>query len=63
MNPATGLLVQNGAVAGVRTASGDITAGVVVNAAGPWARQVGEWGGLNLPIQTTSPPQAIRVMS
>src|SRR5688572_3966373 len=59
MTPATGLLTSNGAVTGVRTATGDISAGVVVNVAGPWARQVGEWAGLDLPIQVTREEEMI----
>lgn len=33
----TGLLRQGSAVCGIKTASGEIEAGVVINAAGPWA--------------------------
>ncbi len=49
--PATGLIVKNRAVAGVRTAYGDIEADVVVNCAGMWARQIGEAAGVNIPLQ------------
>src|SRR5262245_23532311 len=55
--PATGLITKgNGAsgssaVAGVRTAYGDIEADVVVNCAGMWARQIGEQAGVNIPLQ------------
>jgi glycine cleavage system aminomethyltransferase T/glycine/D-amino acid oxidase-like deaminating enzyme len=49
--PATGLIVKNRAVAGVRTAHGDIEADVVVNCAGMWARQIGEAAGVNVPLQ------------
>ncbi len=49
--PATGLVVRNKAVAGVRTAHGDIEADVVVNCAGMWARQIGEAAGVNIPLQ------------
>ncbi|NNF65449.1 MAG: GcvT family protein [Acidimicrobiia bacterium] len=34
----------------VETDAGDFTAGVVVNAAGTYARQVGQWVGLDIPI-------------
>jgi glycine cleavage system aminomethyltransferase T/glycine/D-amino acid oxidase-like deaminating enzyme len=49
--PATGLIVKNKAVAGVRTAYGDIEADVVVNCAGMWARQIGEAAGVSIPLQ------------
>ena len=49
--PATGLIVRNKAVAGVRTVHGDIEADVVVNCAGMWARQIGEAAGVNIPLQ------------
>lgn len=35
--PVTGLLWQGSTVRGIKTASGEIEAGVVINAAGPWA--------------------------
>jgi glycine cleavage system aminomethyltransferase T/glycine/D-amino acid oxidase-like deaminating enzyme len=47
----TGLIKKNGAVAGVKTAHGDIKANVVVNCAGMWARQMGELEGINIPNQ------------
>jgi len=47
----TGVLVENGAVKGVRTAEGDIEAEYVVNCAGMWARQLGELSGVNIPLQ------------
>ena len=37
-------------VTGVETAAGHISAGTVVNAAGPWARPVGRLAGLSLPV-------------
>jgi glycine cleavage system aminomethyltransferase T/glycine/D-amino acid oxidase-like deaminating enzyme len=49
--PATGLIKKGNAVAGVRTAYGDIEAEVVVNCAGMWARQIGEQAGVNIPLQ------------
>ncbi|NUT32691.1 MAG: GcvT family protein [Hamadaea sp.] len=51
----TGFLTRRGPsgreVAGVRTAHGDIEAEYVVNAAGMWARQLGELAGVNVPLQ------------
>ena len=49
--PATGLVVENGRVSGVAAASGTISAPIVVNAAGPWANEIGGWAGLDLPLE------------
>ena len=49
--PATGIEKVSGRVRRVSTPRGEIETEVVVNAAGPWARQVGEWVGLNLPLR------------
>ncbi len=46
----TGIRVQAGKVTGVQTSQGAIDAPVVVNAAGPWARQVAAMAGVQLPI-------------
>ena len=48
---ATGILKKHGAVTGVRTNLGDISADYVVNTAGMWARQFGEMAGVNIPNQ------------
>jgi glycine/D-amino acid oxidase-like deaminating enzyme len=53
MTPVTGLLVDGGAVRGVRTPKEEISAGAVVNAAGPWAPEIARWAGLDLPIRVT----------
>lgn len=47
----TEVLTSRGAVSGVRTAQGDIGCEVVVNCAGMWARQLGEAGGVTIPLQ------------
>lgn len=47
---ATGLCVQNGKVAGVNTDKGFVATRTVVNAAGPWAIEVGRWAGVEIPI-------------
>ncbi len=47
---ATGLLLSGSKVTGVRTSEGDVSAPVVVNAAGPWAAQVAKWAGVDLPV-------------
>lgn len=48
---ATGIAFQNGRVTSVQTEQGTIETPVVVNAAGPWGRQVGLWVGLNYSIR------------
>jgi sarcosine oxidase subunit beta len=48
----TEIVVQGDQVRGVRTSKGDFSAPVVVNAAGPWARNVAAMVGLDLPINT-----------
>lgn len=44
-------LVTDGRVTGVRTSAGDIDCEVMVNAAGMWARQLGERNGVVIPLQ------------
>ena len=51
--PVTGLITKDGKVSGVRTQEGDIQAEVVVNCAGMWARQLGNFHGVNIPNQST----------
>jgi sarcosine oxidase subunit beta len=46
----TGLDATHGRVEGVRTTGGTVSAGVVVNAAGAWAGQVGRMAGLDIPV-------------
>jgi len=59
MTPAQGLRIENGAVKAVKTARGEIATDVVVNAAGPWAPDVGKWAGLDLPIKVTREEEII----
>lgn len=47
----TGIKVTNDAIEAVETSDGTIKTGTVVNAAGPWAAQIGAMAGLALPIQ------------
>jgi glycine cleavage system aminomethyltransferase T/glycine/D-amino acid oxidase-like deaminating enzyme len=49
--PVTAVTSRAGAVTGVRTPYGEIEAEVVVNAAGMWARQLGERSGVSVPLQ------------
>jgi sarcosine oxidase subunit beta len=46
----TAIDARGGRVRGVRTSGGDLAAGHVVIAAGPWARPVGRLAGLDLPV-------------
>ena len=48
--PVTAIDTRGGHVRGVRTPRGEIAAGHVVIAAGPWARPVGRLAGLDLPV-------------
>ena len=47
---ATGIVVARGRVAAVETTRGTIDTRVVVNAAGPYARQVGRLAGVDVPV-------------
>ena len=49
--PVTGIKMSGDKVTGVRTPSGEIDSPVVVNAAGPWARPIGQMAGLDLPLE------------
>jgi len=48
------VLIEKGQVQGVRTARGTIRAPIVVDAAGAWARQVAEAGGIRIPLVPTA---------
>jgi len=52
--PVTDVCVNNGRVTGVKTAVGSYDAPVVINAAGPWARKVGELLGFDHPVRPDS---------
>jgi sarcosine oxidase subunit beta len=56
---ALGLIIKSGEIEGVRTSAGDISTDVVVNAAGPWASQVGDWAGIEVPIKVTREEEII----
>lgn len=46
----TGIRLENGRVAGVKTVAGTISTPRVVNAAGPYAREIGKMVGLDIPV-------------
>ncbi|MGN6172052.1 MAG: FAD-dependent oxidoreductase, partial [Streptosporangiaceae bacterium] len=48
----TGIRTAGGAVTGVTTDEGDIGAEIVVNCAGQWAKQVGAWCGVTVPLHS-----------
>lgn len=48
--PATGIEVDAGHITAVHTPAGTIATDTVINTAGPWARQVGQWAGVDLPV-------------
>ncbi len=45
-----GLLIKNGRIQGVETSQGSIATSIVVNAAGPWAAEIGKMAGVEIPI-------------
>jgi sarcosine oxidase subunit beta len=47
----TGIRVERGRITGVDTDRGAVMCGVVVNAAGPWAAQVGAMVGVRVPVE------------
>jgi sarcosine oxidase subunit beta len=50
----TGVISRRGKVVGVRTDKGGYATETLVNAAGPWARQVAEMGDLSVPVTPDS---------
>jgi len=46
----TGMIVERGRVAGVRTHQGDVRCDMLLNCAGQWARQFGRLAGVNVPL-------------
>ncbi len=47
----TGIALRNGRVHKVQTSGGDIATPIAVNAAGPWASQIGRMAGVHVPVQ------------
>lgn len=46
----TGIKVEGGRVRSVQTNKGEIATPIVVNAAGPWAAQIGAMAGIDIPV-------------
>lgn len=57
--PVTGIIVEAGKVKTVQTTQGSYSTRLVINAAGPWAKQVGQFTGLDLPVNPDSHESAI----
>jgi sarcosine oxidase, subunit beta len=49
--PCRRLLREDDRITGIETEDGRIEAGAVINAAGPWARDLAEFAGLDLPLR------------
>jgi sarcosine oxidase subunit beta len=47
---ACGLRFENGRITGVETGSGLVATGTAINAAGPWAQEVGNWANIHIPL-------------
>ncbi len=47
----TGITRENGRITGVETTRGAVSTNTVVNAAGPWAKQVAALAGVELPVE------------
>jgi sarcosine oxidase subunit beta len=47
----TGISLASGRVAEVRTSKGNISTPLVVNAAGPWAKSIGRYLGVDVPVE------------
>ncbi len=46
----TAIRIERGRVRGVATAAGEVRADAVVNCAGMWAREVGDWANVTVPL-------------
>lgn len=51
--PVEGLLMEGGRIIGLRTAAGDIQAGTVICATGPWTRTLIDPTGLDIPLEVS----------
>ena len=58
-SPARDIKLRDGHISAVVTDQGEISTPIAVNAAGPWAKAVGRWVGLDLPLEITQEPEAV----
>ena len=57
--PVKSLIIENGKVIGVTTPQGTYYADIIINAGGPWSREVGAMGGVNIEVHPDSHEAAI----
>lgn len=57
--PVTEVIVKSGKIAGVRTPQAEYGCDVLINAAGPWAADIGKLLGINIPVTPDSHEAAI----
>jgi len=55
----TDVRTRHGAVTGVETTAGEYDAGTVVNAAGPWVRELDGMAGVSVPLRHTGGPVVV----
>ncbi len=55
----TGIRTKDGAVCGVSTDQGEVTCEYVVNCAGMWGRQVGQWVNVSVPLHAAEHMHAV----
>lgn len=53
------IIIHNGKIKGVKTTKSTYFADIVINAAGPWAGQIGSLAGINIPVNPDSHEAAI----
>ena len=51
---ATDIQIRKGKVAAVQTTHGPISTRTLINAAGPWAAEVGAWAGIDIPLENAA---------
>jgi len=49
--PATDIILNGGKVSGVKTPSGEFSSPLVINAAGPYAKKIGQMVGVEIPVE------------
>ncbi|MEE9442726.1 MAG: FAD-binding oxidoreductase [candidate division Zixibacteria bacterium] len=49
--PVTGIIIENDKICGVKTSNGNFGVAVVINAAGPYSKLIGDMAGIKIPIE------------
>jgi sarcosine oxidase subunit beta len=57
--PVLEIITRSGKICGVKTTAGEYATDLVINAAGPWASEIGEMTGLKIPVHPDSHESAI----